>query len=230
MAQLSLQIHLVAILLIAVGLAMDAFAVSIVTGSVYKDLHVKHAIRMALFFGGFQAVMPVIGFLAGLGMKEYISGVDHWVAFGLLSFVGGKMVYEAFQIESAEKNRDPSNLLILLALSIATSIDALAVGITLSLLTTCDRPGGDAHRRDHLRPVLRGGLHRQALRPLLREPDRGRRRPDPHRHRPQNPHRAPLGMRIETAGLPAMRSLYLRSLPRFHLKLNLGRGMVIIKL
>jgi len=136
LAQLSSQVHLASILLIAVGLAMDAFAVSIVTGSVYKELHVKHALRMALFFGGFQAAMPVIGFLAGLGMKEYISHVDHWVAFGLLSFVGGKMVFEAFQIESAEKNRDPSNLLILLALSIATSIDALAVGITLSLLTS----------------------------------------------------------------------------------------------
>jgi putative Mn2+ efflux pump MntP len=124
------------ILLIAVGLAMDAFAVSVVTGSVYKDLHVKHALRMALSFGGFQAVMPLIGFLAGLGLKNYITHVDHWVAFGLLVFVGGKMVYEAFQIESAEKNRDPSNLLILLALSVATSIDALAVGITLSLLTS----------------------------------------------------------------------------------------------
>jgi len=130
------QVHLVSILLIAVGLAMDAFAVSIVTGSVYKDLHVKHALRMALFFGGFQAVMPLIGFLAGLGLKNYITHVDHWVAFGLLVFVGGKMVFEAFQIESAEKNRDPSNLLILLALAVATSIDALAVGITLSFLTS----------------------------------------------------------------------------------------------
>lgn len=130
------HVHLVAILFIAVGLAMDAFAVSVVSGSVYKDLHVRHVLRMALFFGGFQAVMPLIGYLAGLGMKEYISGVDHWVAFGLLSFVGGKMVYEAFKIESAEKNRDPSNLLVLLALSVATSIDAMAVGITLSFLTS----------------------------------------------------------------------------------------------
>jgi putative Mn2+ efflux pump MntP len=127
--------HLATILLIAVGLAMDAFAVSIVSGSVYKDLHVKHVLRMALFFGGFQAVMPLIGFLAGLGLKGYICACDHWIAFALLSFVGGKMVYEAFQIETAEKNRDPSNLLVLLTLSIATSIDALAVGITLSLLT-----------------------------------------------------------------------------------------------
>lgn len=136
MLQFCSDVHLISILLIALGLAMDAFAVSIVTGSVYRELHVKHAIRMALSFGLFQAVMPVIGFLAGLGLKDYISHVDHWVAFGLLAFVGGKMVYEAFQMESAEKNRDPSNLLILLALSVATSIDALAVGITLSLLTS----------------------------------------------------------------------------------------------
>jgi putative Mn2+ efflux pump MntP len=136
MLQFCSHVHLISILLIALGLAMDAFAVSIVTGSVYRELHVKHALRMALSFGLFQAVMPVIGFLAGLGLKDYISRVDHWVAFGLLAFVGGKMIYEAFRIESAEKNRDPSNLLILLALSVATSIDALAVGITLSLLTS----------------------------------------------------------------------------------------------
>jgi len=130
------NVHLVSILLIAVGLAMDAFAVSIVTGSVYRELHVKHALRMALFFGAFQAVMPLIGFLAGLGLKGCITAVDHWVAFGLLGFVGSKMIYEAFEIKSAGKNRDPSNLAILLALSVATSIDALAVGITLSLLTS----------------------------------------------------------------------------------------------
>jgi putative Mn2+ efflux pump MntP len=125
---------LVTILFIAVGLAMDAFAVSVVTGSVYKELKVRHALRMALFFGGFQAIMPIIGFLAGLGLRNYIEPYDHWVAFGLLSFVGGKMIYESFQIEAAERNRDPSNLLVLVALSFATSIDALAVGITLSLL------------------------------------------------------------------------------------------------
>ncbi len=125
---------LLTILFVAVGLAMDAFAVSIVTGSVYKELHVKHALRMALFFGGFQAVMPVIGFLAGLSLRDYIAASDHWIAFGLLSFVGGKMIYESFKIEAAERSRDPSNLMILLALSFATSIDALAVGITLSLL------------------------------------------------------------------------------------------------
>ena len=126
--------RLVTILFIAVGLAMDAFAVSIVTGSVYKDLRVRYTLRMALFFGGFQAIMPIIGFFAGLGLRAYITGFDHWVAFALLSLVGGKMIYESFHAEPAERNRDPSSLLTLLALSVATSIDALAVGITLSLL------------------------------------------------------------------------------------------------
>ncbi len=124
------------ILFIAVGLSMDAFAVAVVTGSVYKEFKVRHALRMALSFGGFQAVMPVIGFLAGLGLKDYIEAYDHWVAFALLSFVGGKMIYESFKIDAVERNRDPSNPLVLLALSFATSIDALAVGITLSLLET----------------------------------------------------------------------------------------------
>jgi putative Mn2+ efflux pump MntP len=122
------------ILFIAIGLAMDAFAVSVVTGSVYKDFKVRHALRMALFFGGFQAVMPVIGFLAGLGLVNYIAPYDHWVAFALLFFVGGKMIYESFRIEAAERDRNPANLSILLLLSFATSIDALAVGMTLSLL------------------------------------------------------------------------------------------------
>ena len=125
---------LLTILLIAVGLSMDAFAVAVVTGSVYKGFKVRHALRMALFFGAFQAIMPVIGFLAGLGLMDYIAPYDHWIAFTLLFFVGGKMVYESFQIEAVERNRDPSNLLVLLLLSFATSIDALAVGITLSLL------------------------------------------------------------------------------------------------
>jgi putative Mn2+ efflux pump MntP len=128
--------HLAVILFIAIGLSMDAFAVSIVAGSVCRDLKVRHALRMALFFGGFQAVMPIIGFLAGLGLKSFISAYDHWIAFGLLVLVGGKMIYESLKIGAAEKNLDPSNLLVLLALSVATSIDALAIGITLSVLTT----------------------------------------------------------------------------------------------
>ncbi len=130
------RMELLTIVFVAVGLAMDAFAVSIVTGSIYRELRVRHILRMALFFGGFQALMPVIGSLAGLALREHISVYDHWIAFGLLAFVGGKMIYEAFAMESAEKNLDPSDLVILLSLAVATSIDALAVGVTLSLLAT----------------------------------------------------------------------------------------------
>lgn len=126
--------ELLTIIIIAFGLAMDALAISIVSGATCKELKIKHAFRLALFFGGFQAIMPLIGSLAGLSIKKYIENYDHWAAFGLLSAVGGKMIYESFKIKSAGKNPDPSNLLVLLALSVATSIDALAVGITLPLL------------------------------------------------------------------------------------------------
>jgi putative Mn2+ efflux pump MntP len=125
---------LITILVIAVGLAMDAFAVSIVSGSAYKQLNVKHAFCMAVFFGGFQAFMPLIGSLAGLSIKEYIADYDHWIAFALLSAVGAKMIYESFKIAPAEDNFNPSSILILLVLSVATSIDALVIGITLSFL------------------------------------------------------------------------------------------------
>ena len=122
------------IIIMAIGLAMDAFAVSIVSGSAYKQLKIRHAFRMALFFGGFQAFMPLIGSLAGMSVREYIAGYDHWIAFGLLSAVGGKMFYESFKINPADENFNPSNIFILLVLSVATSIDALAIGITISLL------------------------------------------------------------------------------------------------
>lgn len=126
---------LITIIIIAVGLAMDAFAVSIVSGTVYKRLKVKYALRMAFFFGGFQTLMPLIGALAGMSVKEYITNYDHWIVFGLLSAVGGKMIYESFKIKPADEKFDPSNIFALLILSIATSIDAMAVGITLSLIT-----------------------------------------------------------------------------------------------
>lgn len=126
--------QLVTITIIALGLAMDAFAVAIVSGSTYKKLRISHAFRIALFFGAFQALMPLIGSLAGMTIKQYIERYDHWVAFGLLSTVGFKMIYESFKIESAQKRSDPSGILTLLVLSVATSIDALAVGITLPFL------------------------------------------------------------------------------------------------
>lgn len=125
---------LITIIIIALALAMDAFAVSIVSGTTYRQLEVKHAFRMALFFGGFQAFMPLVGSLAGLTIRDYIAEYDHWVAFGLLAAVGGKMIYESLKMAPPGKNSNPANMVVLLLLSIATSIDALAVGITLSFL------------------------------------------------------------------------------------------------
>jgi putative Mn2+ efflux pump MntP len=126
--------ELLTIIIIAVGLAMDALAVSIVSGTTYRQLKVQHALRIAIFFGGFQAFMPAVGSLVGMSVRAYIANYDHWVAFALLTAVGIKMIYESFKIKPAHQNLDVSNLLVLLVLSVATSIDALAVGITLSLL------------------------------------------------------------------------------------------------
>ncbi len=122
------------IIVIAVALAMDTFAVSIVSGSAYRQLKIRHSLRMALSFGLFQAVMPFLGAMAGLKIKNYIEHYDHWIAFALLVAVGCKMIYESFEIKSAKGSFDPSNIYVLLILSVATSIDAFAVGITLSFL------------------------------------------------------------------------------------------------
>ena len=127
--------NLLTIFVIALGLSMDAFAVSVASGARYKQLGIRHTLRISMFFGVFQAVMPLAGWLFGLGIHEIIRAYDHWVAFGLLTSIGCKMIYEAFIIKKAEKQPNPMNLFVLLTLSVATSIDALAVGITLSLLT-----------------------------------------------------------------------------------------------
>lgn len=119
--------------LIALGLAMDAFAVSITSGFAIKYIKIKNALMIAIFFGLFQAIMPVVGWLAGYTLKDFISGIDHWIAFGLLSIIGVKMIYESFKLSDKERV-DPLNVSVLFVLSIATSIDALAVGISLSFL------------------------------------------------------------------------------------------------
>ena len=123
------------IILIAIGLSMDAFAVSITSGVTINNLKVKHALKIAAFFGIFQAVMPLIGYLAGISLNKYITSYDHWIAFILLAFIGGKMIYEGFQIEKCEMNKDCLNSVTLLVLAIATSIDALAVGVVFSSLS-----------------------------------------------------------------------------------------------
>ena len=125
---------MVTIIFVAFGLAMDAFAVSIISGVMIRDLRIDHALRIAFCFGSFQAAMPIMGWLGGLSLRNFISGVDHWIAFGLLSFIGCKMIYEAIAMESDEKRTDPLNLSVLLMLSVATSIDALAVGVSFAFL------------------------------------------------------------------------------------------------
>lgn len=126
------------LLLIALGLSMDAFAVAVASGATMKRLHLPNALKMGLFFGGFQALMPVVGWGAGLSLKGVISGVDHWIAFGLLSAIGGKMLYESFKIKEEEDCGGPKTCPFdtgtLTVLAIATSIDALAVGVTFAAL------------------------------------------------------------------------------------------------
>ena len=120
--------------LIAFGLAADAFAASITSGIKIKRLRIKNALMIATFFGFFQAIMPLVGWLIGRGLKGLISEVDHWIAFGLLGFVGCRMIYESIQSETISKQLNPLNLYVLLTLSIATSIDALVVGISFAFL------------------------------------------------------------------------------------------------
>jgi manganese efflux pump family protein len=126
---------LLTVLIIAVGLGVDAFSVAIGIGAANIKKSWTPILRLASAFGLFQFIMPIIGWLAGLTVVNIISGYDHWVAFGLLTVVGGKMIWEAFDEEKEEKI-DRTKGLSLLLLSIATSIDALAVGFSFSLLKT----------------------------------------------------------------------------------------------
>ena len=120
---------------IAVALAMDAFAVALAAGLTLPRLTGRHLFRFGFHFGLFQALMPVIGWLAGVTVRGYIEDFDHWLAFGLLTLVGGKMLWEALHGEAEDaREGDPTRGLSLVMLSIATSIDALAVGLSLAIL------------------------------------------------------------------------------------------------
>lgn len=121
------------ILLIAVGLAMDAFAVSVCKGLSMKKMSWNKAIIVGLYFGIFQGLMPVIGFLLGTSFASLVIQIDHWIAFVLLGFIGGNMLKEAFSNESENRN-DNVDFKTMIVLAIATSIDALAIGITFAFL------------------------------------------------------------------------------------------------
>lgn len=121
------------LLLIAVGLSMDAFAVAICKGLKMPKLNRKQALVIALFFGGFQALMPFLGWALGIGFEKYITSVDHYIAFALLAFIGGKMIYDSFH-EEEDGAAYRFDLKELLLMAVATSIDALAVGVTFAFL------------------------------------------------------------------------------------------------
>jgi ZIP family zinc transporter len=126
---------LFSILLIALGLAMDAFAVSITSGISIKNLKARHALLFGATFGLFQAVMPLLGWVLGQWAWRFISPVDYWIAFGLLLFVGGHMIIQSMQPGDTETGpKNPLHLPTLLTLAVATSIDAFAIGISLSML------------------------------------------------------------------------------------------------
>lgn len=129
--------NLLNVLGIALGLAMDAFAVSIAAGMTIRHLTGRHVFRLAWHFGLFQALMPILGWLAGRTVAEAIAAYDHWVAFGVLVLIGGKMLRDAARSDETtglDETTDPTRGAMLVLLSIATSIDALAVGLGMALL------------------------------------------------------------------------------------------------
>ncbi len=122
------------LLIIAVGVSMDAFAVSICKGLSVQNLRPKHAGITALWFGGFQALMPLIGYYLGVSFADMVSSVDHWIAFMLLGIIGGNMLKESFSKED-DSDVDPDfSFRTMLAMAVATSIDALAIGVSFAFL------------------------------------------------------------------------------------------------
>lgn len=126
--------ELLTLLGIAFGLAMDAFSVAVASGVILGKVSRRQAFRLSFHFGFFQFAMPVVGWTLGYLVAEQIRSFNHWLAFGLLAMVGGKMVWEALHPEEESLPRDPTRGVSLVMLSLATSIDALAVGLSLALI------------------------------------------------------------------------------------------------
>ena len=127
---------LLELLIIAIGLSMDAFAVSIGKGLSVTKIKISHALKVGLWFGGFQALMPLIGYLLGSTFADIVSAYDHWVAFVLLALIGGNMIKEAFEKDDEcdcnKKEKNCFGFVTMLTLAVATSIDALAIGVTFA--------------------------------------------------------------------------------------------------
>ncbi len=126
--------RLLYILAIAISVAIDAFVVGLAYGFELKKVKAKHFIIISLFFSFFQMLMPILGFSLVSSLKEYIIAFDHWVVFTILTFIGGKMIFDAFWVEEKVFDKTEFDYKILILLSIATSIDAFSVGLTLPLL------------------------------------------------------------------------------------------------
>ena len=121
------------LLIIAIGLSMDAFAVSIGKGLSLRSVRLRHYLLAGLWFGGFQALMPLVGYACGVSFAEAVASIDHWIAFVLLAIIGGKMVRDALSGEEESSDADFS-LRTMFLLAVATSIDALAVGVSFAFL------------------------------------------------------------------------------------------------
>lgn len=123
-------------ILLGLGLSMDAAAVSMTNGMCIKNVNYKHALAIAAAFGSFQGIMPALGYFAGSMFSQWINGIDHWLALILLGFIGGKMVFEAITAQENGQCIRSLDLRLLMAQAIATSIDALAVGVSFAALQT----------------------------------------------------------------------------------------------
>jgi putative Mn2+ efflux pump MntP len=124
---------IVELMIIAIGVSMDALAVSICKGLSIKKISPKYMYRTAIWFGGFQALMPLIGYLVGIHFADFVTNVDHWIAFVLLALIGSNMIKESFSKEEVEANPDFS-FKTMFSMAVATSIDALAVGVSFAFL------------------------------------------------------------------------------------------------
>lgn len=120
--------------LLAIGLAMDCLAVSIASGIILKRIQWRAMLVMAFFFGLFQAIMPLLGWLGASTFSHLIESVDHWIAFAILAFLGGRMIKESFKEEDCCQRFNPASLKVVITMAIATSIDALAIGVSFAFL------------------------------------------------------------------------------------------------
>ncbi len=129
------NLNLVTIILTAIGLSVDGFAISVAYGTAVKEKRVKVALKLSIIFGIFHVIMPILGYLAGVSIKKYIETFDHWIAFAILAIIGIKMIIDDLKSsDNEEKMNYSTKIFVLLYLALATSIDALTVGLSFSLI------------------------------------------------------------------------------------------------